>query len=275
MISFLRSLAVGNAVRVILTPPDGAEAVRLLRRADVDFAGHDDPDAAVILTGGATSTVDFETLATGEVYYYRPYYRMGADWTAGEARSVLIEGELKVIGPNPLAIVRARLEDGLRNEVTAGRIVHSSGLVPCLTSPPAYDRTRFPIVTVHLDDDRDQHRALGEMVVEDTRTDAGNWVEGEGWLARYTIKIATWVVGNAEARADLREAVKKVLMGNQPVFRSAGMDQVSFSMTDVEDLESYDAHMFQTLITFTCTAPYVVTGEVDSINDITVSVTGA
>lgn len=60
-----------------------------------------------------------------------------------------------------------------------------------------------------------------------------------------------------------------------PLFRSAGMDQIEFSMSDIEDMETYQAPVYQTLTTLTCVAPYIVTNTVEAISDVTVQVNDA
>ena len=275
MISYLKPLPVGNAVRIILAPPSDAARWKVLRRPDPGFTGHDDTSAAVILSGRATSTVDHASLSDNTVYYYRPYYLIGADWVAGDTDSVLVRAATAVVGVDPLSLVRARLEAGLRLKVNGGELFNAGGLIPCFTAPPTFDNTNFPIVTVHLDDDRARHRALGEVVEIDEVDDDGNWVEGEGWIGAYQIKIVGWVVENADSRVNLRKAIKEVLTANMPVFRSAGMDQIEFSMSDIEDMETYQAPVYQTLTTLTCVAPYIVTNTVEAISDVTVNVNDA
>jgi hypothetical protein len=275
MISYLKPMAAGNAVRIMLTPPAGASRWKVLRRMDADFTTHDAADVAVALGAPATSTVDFSKLKDGAVYYYKPFYLIGADWVGSDVESVLVTGQTRVVGCDPLSIVRERVEVGLRKKVADGALVHKSGLVPCLTAPPTFENARFPIVTFHLESDRSQHRALGEMVEEDLLDDEGNWVEGEGWIGAHNVKIVTWSPENADVRLALRLAVKEILMANMPIFRSAGMDQVDFTLTDVEDMQSYNVPVYQTVITFTCVAPYIVVNTVDPISDVTVTVNDA
>lgn len=268
-------MPVGNAVRGLLHAPQGAGDRKVLRKKLPDFTGHDDAEATVAWSSrDGSSFMDIQSLKTGETYYYKPYYLVGADWVSDGAESVLVSAAITAHGVDPLEVVRKRLEHGLRNEVAAGRINHVNGVVPCLTSPPQYEGTSFPIVTVHLDRDAMAQRGVGELVEVDYQNADGDWVEGEGYVSGVNLRIILWVAQNSDLRVKVRNAVKTVLTANLPVFSGVGMDQVEFSMTDVEDMESYAVPMFQTIITFNCIATFIVSNTVGAVDDVVVGVTG-
>lgn len=275
MITFLKSAPVGNAVRGLLDVPKGATARKVLRKAQPPFSGHDDAGAVVAWSSrDGTDFVDIQRLKNGSTYFYCPFYLVAGDWVAGDVESVLVSAAISTLGADPLAVVRQRLEDGLRTEVQANRLPHANGVVPCLTAPPAFEGTMFPIVTVHLDSDAIGQRALGEVVTADYQDDDGSWVEAEGYISAVRLRIISWVAQNSDLRILTREAIKKVLTANLPIFASVGMDQVEFSMTDVEDMESYGSPMYQTIITFNCNATFIVSNRVDAVEDVAISVAG-
>lgn len=275
MITFLKPLPVGNAVRALLAPPEGAEVCRVLRRLDPDFTGEDDAGAVVAYEGRDSYFVDDHKLKNDTVYFYCPFYRIGSDWEPGDVESVVPVAGLRAIWPDPLEKVRERLEAGLRVEVVEGHLKATAGLVPCFTAPPAYDGTNFPIMTVHMDNDAPSQRGIGEIVMVDVQDDDGMWREAEGWLSTVRLKIVGWMPQNADVRNKLRLATKMVLVGNLPVFAAAGMDQVEFSQADVEDMESYAVPMYQTITTLTCNAVYLVESRESAIADVTVTATAA
>src|SRR5690349_5704022 len=111
MITFIEPLSVGNALRVLLSPPPGATKWRLLRKVADTFSGPTDPDAAVINDGDDdTSIVDTSSLTNGTTYYYREYALVGADWQASATVFGTPAAAGQLSGPDPLSIVRDRVE---------------------------------------------------------------------------------------------------------------------------------------------------------------------
>lgn len=277
MISFAAPLPIGNAVKLVLAPSDGAEKVRLLRKDADTFTGEADPAAFVVYEGDDVLAVDSDkNLVNGATYYYRLYEFDGSAWSAsGPSASAVPGATAGFIAPDPLTVIRDRLERGLKIEVEAGRLKHEQGYVPCLTAPPAFEGTKFPIVTVHLDDDSPAYRGLGEMVSADAYDHESGWSESEGWESRYRINVVGWVVGNADARIALRRAIKKVLIGNLPIFSAAGMSEFEFGQSDAEDFESYNALVYQVYTPITCLAPSIVASHASEITDVTVDAQAA
>lgn len=276
MISFAQPLPIGNAVKVLLAPSADAVKLRLLRKLADDFSGPDDPNAAVISEGLDRLVIDAASLVNGRPYYYRVYSFNGASWTAGETANVTPAASAEFIGPDPLVLVRERMEAGLKVEVSSGRISHANGYVPCLTAPPAFEGTHFPVVTVHLKNGAPAYRGIGEMIGGDYYGDDGEPMDGEGWEARYQIEIWGWVVNNADLRIALRQAIAKIVIGNLPVFEAAGMAEIEVSQSDLEDFESYGAPVYQTVCSFTCVAPMLVAAPGgSSIQDVTIDLVGA
>jgi hypothetical protein len=260
MISFLQPLPVGDAVRVLLAPPAGALLWRVLRKPTNDISGHADGSAFVVYEGNDPDVIDTQSLTNGTPYYYKPFYQaLDLSWSTSASLSATPAAILTSEGPDPLETVRERLELGLKAAVTAGTLVQALGYVPVLTAPPTFEGTTFPIVTVHLSNSSPSARGLGEVVTVDLKDPfTGNWSEAEGWLTTVQLKIVSWVVGNADTRIALRKAIAAVLLGNMPVFNALGMSEIEFSQTDVEDLESYNAPVYQTLTDFSCFATLAV-----------------
>lgn len=275
MVVFLQPLPIGDAVRVLLAPPAGAELSRVLRKTADTFTGEEDPDAAVVYEGDDRYFVDRQTLTNGTAYYYKAYHRVADVWTGTATQTATPAATAGSRGPDPLVVVRERLEAGLRAEVAAGRLAHDNGYIPCFTAPPTYENIQWPVVTVHLRNDAPGFRGLGEDVAGDVYdADENEWVSSEGWISRFQIELGGWTL-NSDERLALRAAIKKVLIGNLPVFKDAGMDELEFTQTDVEDFESYNAPVYQTITSLTCLAPFVVDAAEPAISDVTVQALAA
>lgn len=273
MISFLQPLPIGNAVRVIMAPPADAERWRLLRKTADTFTGHDDADAGVIHEGLDRALIDTTALVNGTPYYYRLYSLVDSVWVASETVFATPAATLSAVGPDPVQFIRDRLEEGLRVEVQANRLKHKNGFIPVVTAPPAYEEVEFPIVTVHLKDDSPTERSLGEEIATDVfDQEAGEWRTVEGWLSRYDIEVWIWVVNNPDVRIAIRQAVKKILLGNLAVFELAGLGEFAVSFTDVEDFESFSAPVYQSRGAVSLIAASGVESLTAPITDVTVTV---
>lgn len=271
MISYSAPLAIGNAIRLILAPAVGATQWRLLRKTVNTFTGETDPAAAVIYDGSqTTSLVDTQTLINGTTYYYTSFELVSGVWQATAIVSVTPATTYGLGGPDPLSVVRDRLESGLKAAVAAGVLSHDSGAIPVYTAPPLFEETRWPIVSVHLQSDAPGQRALGEDMAEDVFDAAsGDWLESEGWLSQVRIQIIGWCL-NPDTRIALRQVIKNVIIGNLPVFDSFGMVLVTLSQNDMEDFENYSAPVYQVMGDFGCMAPSVLSETVGPVSGVTV-----
>lgn len=265
-------IPVGDALRVIWSVPAGAQSTRVLRKGSATFTGADDPDALVVFEGQGSTVVDI-AIANGQTAYYLDYHFDGAAWVAGGAPvsgvAATSYGDQSI---DVLSVVRERLAAGLLYEVEAGRLVHREGVIPVLTAPPAFEDTTFPIVTVHLQSETPTDRFLGESLSVDLLEDNGNWGEAEGWLAQSSVQIIGWEL-NADARIELRKAIRRIIVGNLAVFDSLGIVNVDIQFSDAEDLQSYNAPIYQVMGTMNCKAPVLVTSEANDITSVTLSVT--
>ena len=276
MIAYAAPLPVGNAVRLIVAPPAGTAAVRLLRKTADTFTGFDDPAAAVIdcdATGGAV--IDATTLLNGTTYYYADYATPdGETWSAGQSVSATPNVADGTAGPDVFSLLRQRLELGLRGEVAAGRLPPTDKGQPLQvwSAPPLADNVAFPLVTIHLRDDSSGERVMGDVMAPLAfDTIGGAWSGGEGSLCRLAIDIVGFVSGNSDTRILLRNAMKRVLYANLEVLESAGVLLPEFRFADVDDMESYATPMFMVQVGFSCLAPYAVTSTIAPVTDVSVT----
>lgn len=275
MIAMLQPLSVGNAIRVILDPPDGSLRWRILRKVSDTFTGESDPGALLVYEGDENSALDTAALQNGTPYFYRAYYWNGTVWTGSTSATATPNATYEDSSTDVLTVVRDRLSAGLQVEVSRGSLIPPSGGISVLTAPPVFQETRWPVVTVHLLNDAPAERGLGELLVPDTLDSTGLWNESEGWLARVQLAVIGWSQ-NPDERIALRQALRRLVVANLPVFDAAGMIEIEFSQQDVDAVSGeYPAPVYQTAGTFTCMAPVIVGDQVGKISDVQVTGTSA
>ena len=274
MITMVQPLSIGNAMRLILQPHSGAVLWRVLRKDQNDFVGPDDPSALLVHEGDMSSCLDAEYLVNGQQVFYRPYYLMrDGSWVAGDVAAGTPAAIYQDMSTDALTVVRDRLEAGLRVEVERGTIASQLGYVQAFTAPPVFDVVHFPAVTIHVESENPSERGIGECIdtyVFDVVD--GMFTESEGWFADVHLQIIGWSM-NADERSMLRQAIRRVIVGNLPVFSGLGLDLVNLQQSDVDAMngEYGVPQMFQTVGSFTCMAPVRVSGVVAPVRDVTVS----
>ncbi len=271
MISLVQSLPAGNAIRLFITPPAGAEAVRVLRRTADTFTGP--ADAGAFLVGESLDNVVIDTtaLVNGQAYFYKPYALVAGSWVAGAAVSGTPNATYQDASAQVVEVVRERLAAGLLVEVKRGALHHELGKIPVLIASPTFEDTKWPVVTIHVAQDAPEHRWLGEMQQSDWfDPDSDEWIGTEGWLSRVQLNIAGWAL-NADVRAALRKAIKRIVLANLPVFDEHGMYQVGITQQDVDDFQSYSAPVYQSICQFSCLARSAVTSVDSPIVDVVVN----
>lgn len=276
MIFSVRPLYSGNALHISLVPPAGATRWRLLCKGSDDFTGQDDPDAKLVYEGTDRSIVDAEFLQNDVVAFYRAYYWNDVAWLASSTVSGTPRATYQDHSTDVLSLVRDRLEAGLAVEVARGKLNPSQGYIQVFTAPPSADGgVNLPVVTVHLTNEDQGERGVGETVtVDELNTVTDKWIESEGWLARVQLEIVGWSL-NPDERVELRKALRRIVVANLPVFDSAGMVEITFNQQDADALNGeYAANVYQVVCGFACMAPVRVTNEADPIDDVSVTADG-
>ncbi|WP_288073956.1 hypothetical protein [Pseudomonas sp.] len=273
MISFAQSLAIGNAVRIVLSPPAGATRWRLLRKAADTFTGQDDPAALVVLDSKQTiSAVDRQSLTNTSTYFYRVYYLTGSTWSASATVPVTVTSDYQEVTDDVLTVVLDRINQGLFVEVQRGKLKHPNGRIPVLLAFPFTKEIAWPVVTVHLSSDGSDGRGIGETLAPD-EFDGDDWEVGEGWLSRVRLDIIGWSQ-NAIERQSLRQAIRRVIIANLPVFDSVGMIQIDLSQSDTEEPNSEkNTVIYKSVGSFSCVAPVQIVSKQDEIIDVELTVT--
>ncbi|WP_147432497.1 hypothetical protein [Pararobbsia silviterrae] len=165
--------------------------------------------------------------------------------------------------------MRERLTVGLENEVARKTLRPKEGVIEVKTAPPAFEETPWPLVTVHVLNDGSAERGVGEFLDTDVQDLITNeWLETQGWIARVQISVVGWSK-NADERIAMRQALRRLVIGNLPVFQGYGMTRIDFSQTDADEMAAYPVPVYQTVGTFSCFAPAeVVTSSSNVVTDI-------
>uniref|UniRef100_A0AAU6W1U6 Uncharacterized protein n=1 Tax=Pseudomonas phage Touem01 TaxID=3138548 RepID=A0AAU6W1U6_9VIRU len=272
MISFIRPIAIGNALQVVIEPPKGAKYWRVLRKGSDSFSGVDDEFALNVFEGENRSFVDTESLTNEVMAFYKPYYRVGDAWIEGASNygtpaAIYVDHSTDVP-----SFLRDRIEAGMLVEVQRGSFVTDLGYIQVFTAPPSLEQNiQLPVITVQLDHESPGERAIGEDIYGDEFDDDG-WEDSEGWLAAVNVSIVCWSL-NSDERVEMRRALRRVLVANLGVLDSKGIQQVSFNLTDIDAVSGeFNAPMYQVMCNFSCVAPVRVSGRVGVIEDVDVTV---
>lgn len=259
MIAMVHAPSVGNALRVVLMPPQGVARIVLLRKDADTFAGHDDPDALVIHDGPVVRAVlDTTGLYNGVPVFYRAYYLIGGAWLPTASVRGVPAASFADVSIDPLTIVRNRLDLGLRVYLERGLFSHPMGHIPVMTASPLMEEIPLPVVTIHVASDSSDQRFIGDIVSREVfNPDAFEWSGFDGWYSRVTLTLVAYCL-NADERIALRNAMKTVLMSNMAVFDAEGLMQVDMQFSDQEDFVSYAAPIYMAVCNFSCYAPSAV-----------------
>jgi hypothetical protein len=272
MITLIQSMPIGNALRIFISPPAGAEHWRVLRRTADAFTGPDDAGAVEAHDGTDEVFLDVTALVNGTQYYYKAFWWNGAEYVdGGAAVAATPEATMEDASVDVLDLLRDRLKAGLAVEVAKNRLVHEHGSIECHSGPARYEDTVLPVVTIQLTEDKPTERSIGEQILPDKRVESG-YLEHEGWHSLVQIEVVGWSF-NPEERNELRRALKRIVIGNLPIFEAAGCLRIEFTQRDTEDYESFNALVYQTWGTFQCLAPSLVSGEVGEVNDVITEIT--
>lgn len=269
-------LPIGNALRILLDPPDGAVLWNLLRNTTGVFTDENDPASVLVAQTVQTTIYDFEGLLNGTLYFYQAFYWDGEEWTADTSNSGTPAATYFDGSTDALTLLQQRLESGMTNEVAMANLIpgqNANGMIAVQTAPPLFEQTQLPLVVVHLATESPVDRGIGELIAEDAQDVDGRWEMTEGWLAKTSITVTGWAL-NPDVRIALRKALRRLVIGNLQVFAAAGLRDVEFSQSDLDDPNGaeYGCPMYWTVGTFNCLSPIIVGGKVDAISSVTVTV---
>ena len=258
MISMIQPIAIGNALKLFLTPPADAEYWRVLRKGTDDISGPDDEYALVAYEGDERGFVDCASLQNEIRAYYTPFYRVNGAWVRGQGNYGTPAPTYEDYSTEVLSLVRDRLEAGLTVEVERGNLMNELGYIQVLTAPPQVNMNiSFPLVTVTLEEESPAVRGIGDDISgEYLDEEDDTWLEENGWLANVCLNMVGWSL-NPDERIELRKAIRRVIVGNLNVFADKGivLPNLTLSDTDAVNGEYGDTPLYLVMGDFTCTAP--------------------
>lgn len=250
MLAMCYPLPAGNAVRLVLYPPSGAQALVIVRREDGTApVSHDDPAALEVYRGAPVRSVtDWELVPDGVVLLYRAFWLVGGVWVDGGVRTVRADPWFVDRSVEPLLVLRDRLDLGLRAYVARGELRPQSGAIPVLIASPLIEETPMPVVTVHLESESSEVVPVGAELAADVDS-----VSVTGHLARVRMQAVGWSL-NVDERLTLRRAMTAVLAANREVFEEAGLSELDIQFADQDDFTTYSAPVYQAIGTVSCVA---------------------
>ncbi len=258
MINLIEPLAIGNAIRVYLTPPAGAEYWRVLRKATDDIVDESDPGAIAVFEGDIRQFIDTEYLTNEQRVYYVPFYRVNGGWVRGQGNYGTPSATYEDYSTEVISVIRDRLEAGLTIEVQRGNLHSENGYIQVLTAPPSVNMNLvLPLVTLTLEDESRDLRGIGEDTMGQYLDDESDEVlEQMGWLAGVQIGIAGFAV-NPDERIELRKAIRRIIVGNLDVFADKGLALPNLTLKDDDAVngEYGDTPLYLVTGVFTCIAP--------------------
>lgn len=271
MISAIRQIASGNALRLVLTPPLAAAWWRVLRRSSGPISGPTDSGAVVVADESrAEQILDITGLENGTAYTYQPFYWDGAAWlTAAPVTATPTTGYEDGHTLDPQELVIERLLLGLKAERTRGTVIAEEEIQVIAGPIVAGEGIALPIVSVQLESCIPDSRGIGETVLADLQDVDGDWIEHTGWLSRYVLSV-TGVTVNSDERVALRKALRRVIQANLEVFAEAGFVLPQWESRDDFHDVAENALLYFTNNTFSFLAPDFITQAVPEITDVTI-----
>jgi hypothetical protein len=270
------SLAAGNALKVFVAPPAGAQKWRVLRKDADTFTDQNDPSAVVAYEGTEKYFVDSYYLQNGVAAFYQAFYWTGTAWVGSASKSGTPTATYAQLSTDVLSFLSDRLTAGLAVEVARGTLVPASGVIDVVNASPQYEPSRWPLVSVILISQTPVDRAIGELYELDSYdSESGVWTESEGFLSRVQIAVTAWTE-NSDERLALRAALLRIIVANFPVFDAQGFVNIEFPQSDQDHVSGeYPAPVYDTTGQFMCLAPVIVGDNVDAITDVDVTGTVA
>jgi hypothetical protein len=271
MITFIASMAAGNAVQVFLDPPEDAVRCRVLRKRADTIGAADDPGSNVVFDGLARHFIDTTALVNGTEYFYRPFYLIDGQWSQAPSRAVTPAATYADLSPDALDVLRTRIEQGFAAVVQRGLLLPPSGNIPVLLATPSIESASFPFVSVHMQGDSPAERFVGEVLAPDALVGIGDDAQVasvDGWLSRYQFLIIVWCQ-NGDIRNAIRKALKAIVLANLPILEDAGLMLIEPSFADIDDMNTYPMPMYQATCTLSCLAPAAVESRTSTVQDVT------
>ena len=272
MIRYLQNMKrPGAAVFVSCHPPEGTYRVRVCRRYDDAFADVPEAEDGFVVNDSAlTGALDWRGVIPGVEHWYAAFYLGPDGWTRSEPKAVTPTAETHAPYIDSLDVIRERVEIGLRALVDADILTHPRGHFAVLTAPPQFEDIIFPAVAVQLDQASPEEQFVGGFLGEELLDD-GDIRDFSGWRSRYTVEIGAWSL-NPDERRLLRRSLRDIIIANRDVFDVLGLQELTVSMSDSEDFQSYASPLYMSVLRCMYAAPDIIHSDSGAIADIPISI---
>lgn len=243
----------GAAVKLCITPPDGAAYWRVLRREGADVTGPEDPDATVVAAQTSETVIlDWQDITNGTAYNYAVFYSVAGSWSDPDNETVTPEAAYTCDEIEPVAMITARMKAGVAAEIASGRFQTPAGKVNVHSNPLMLEgKVTFPCIGVHLDSSEPEEFGIGDVLGPDTDNGDGTMTRWEGAVWRYRLS-AVGISLNPDERLRLRAIIGHTLQQNHEIFELMGLQDLTFSQSDHEDMEGSNAPFFITTAAISC-----------------------
>ena len=267
-----RPFTFGGAVRLLWVNPDPLSAptfdhVVILRKATPTFTVIADPNATVVYRGpgivagefrsvflpgdvaGADlyrMTLDTQAVGWNSTIYYGLFATNAneSDVSAPVVLSALLPQVSTVEEPDIIGLLLPFIAAYLEQQIAVGGLLVPAHVtqIQVFDGPPLMDTAVFPVVSLHLDEDRPGGFALGDEIGHQDET-GDEVVARRGFLSNVTIAVVG-VTDNPEIRRSLYRALKACLIAARQLLEQHGLINVEVSGRYAEDFVNYDAPLY-------------------------------
>jgi hypothetical protein len=269
VLTYLKPLFSGNAVRLYTALPVGATYTRILRKTSDTFSGPTDVTATVVNPGFAGDSLVDHGVINGTTYFWHAWDRVGPGWVDGGASLSAVPATSYLDDTlDPQELLRDRIQLGINAEIARDALMPPSGSVQVTTAPFALpDGITFPTVSVHLESTGPAERAVGDEIEDFHDPVSDEYIGTEGWMSRWSMTVAG-VSLNPDERITLRKVLRRIVQANLEVFADAGMLLIEFQQTDSEQFSENGAPLYFTNGAFSCVAPAFVRETEGLLSDV-------
>ncbi len=273
MIAMVYAPSAGNALGVLIAPPEGALAWRVLRSAaGVTPASVTDPAGTLVFESASEAGfIDVGPLQNGQTYTYTPFYQFaaGGPWQPASGQSGTPSTQIQTGMLDTLTLVRDRIALGIQAYIAGGALQPASGSIPVLIASPQIASVTFPLVTCHLVGDDSAERFVGDEVGA-PRFDGAMWHTDGGYLSGVSVMVIGWAQ-TVDERSQLRDALKSIVQQNLPILAQSGLSRIDQRWSDQDDMESFSAPVYQAVGTLSCLAPSVIERVDAPVSDVVIT----
>ncbi len=267
-IAEVRPFTFGGGARLLWTNPTDAtfDHVVILRKATEDISGIADPGATVAYRGVGKQAAEFRSVflpddvALSDLYrtilddvaswnatLYYALYASDAAESDVSAPMVLPAAFAPVSTFEELDVIGTLLPfigSYLNQQIATGTLRVPNGVtaIDVFDGPPLLDALQFPLVSLHLDDDKPAGFAIGDNIGH-MDEDGDLPVSRRGFMSNVVVAVVG-VTPNPEVRRHLYRMLKGALIAARQLLEQRGMLSMEVTGRFSEDFVNYDMPLY-------------------------------